>query len=46
MHTAFMYVSMIWKEQVYNVKYDTAESLSSKHQSSFDVVLVFVVSSV
>jgi len=33
LHTAFMYVSMIWKEQVYNVKYDTAESLSSKHQA-------------
>ena len=33
MHTAFMYVSMIWKEQVYNVKYDTAESLSNKHQA-------------
>ena len=28
-----MYVSMIWKEQVYNVKYDTAERLSSKHQA-------------
>jgi len=23
MHTAFMYVSMIWKEQVYDVKCDT-----------------------
>jgi len=33
MHTAFMYVSMIWKEKVYIVKYDTAERLSSKHQA-------------
>jgi len=39
-----MHVSMIWKEQVYNVKDDTAESLSSKPQAPLMFYFFFVIS--